>query len=154
MTTWDDRWSSLADFTATWSKDRSRKLGAVIVNDRQVVVGLGWNGFPRGVDDNIAARHTRPTKYLFSEHAERNALYNAAANGNATAGTRMYSSMFPCAACCRGIIQCGIVSVTAPKPDLNDKTYAEEFLATIEMFSEAGVSICYSAGEHPSRAPD
>ena len=46
---WDSRWIELCKLVASWSKDRSRQVGAVIVDERNTVVGLGWNGFPRGV---------------------------------------------------------------------------------------------------------
>jgi dCMP deaminase len=83
MAEWNERWMSLAMMVASWSKDRSRGTGAVIVDGRNVLVSLGWNGFPRGVNDDVDARHERPAKYRWTEYAERNAIYNAAANGAA-----------------------------------------------------------------------
>ena len=87
---WDLRWMSVASLVATWSKDRSRKCGAVIVDSRNVLVSLGWNGFPRGVADSPDYRHERPEKYLWTEHAERNAIYNAAANGHNLPERRLF----------------------------------------------------------------
>ncbi len=105
---WDARWIELVRLVASWSKDRSTKTGCVIVDSRNVLVSIGWNGFPRGVLDELEERHERPAKYDLTEHAERNAIYNAAAKGNALAGCRLYVNWFPCAECARAIIQSGI----------------------------------------------
>jgi dCMP deaminase len=136
----------------SWSKDRSRKVGAVIVDRDNVEVSNGWNGFPRKIDDEIEDRHQRPAKYLWSEHSERNALYNAARKGRATAGCRIYQSMYPCAHCARGIIQSGIVEVITVEPNWDDATYAEEFAVTKEMLAEAGVTVRFMEGQTPVRA--
>jgi dCMP deaminase len=131
----------MARLVATWSKDRSRTCGAVIVDDRNVVVALGWNGFPRGVDDDVDARHERPAKYLWTEHAERNAIYNAAACGHATRGCTMILPWYPCADCARAIIQAGLVCIVCIEPDWNDHIWAEAFAVTREMLTEAGVTV-------------
>lgn len=150
--TWDDRWLDMARLVASWSKDRSRQVGAVIVNDRNVVVSMGWNGFPRSINDDIECRHQRPDKYLWSEHAERNALFNAAANGNSTLNCRIYQSMYPCAHCARGIIQAGISEVITVEPDWNDETYGDEFAVTRQMLEEANVAVRFVDGQTPQRA--
>lgn len=138
---WDTRWMDMAKLVASWSKDRSRHAGAVIVDVRNVLVSIGWNGFPRGIDDNVEARHERPLKYAWTEHAERNALYNAAANGHPTKGCTMYLQWFPCADCARAIIQSGIVELVCVQPDWDDPTWGADFLITKEMLSESGVKV-------------
>lgn len=152
LMSWDDRWLGMARLVASWSKDRSRCVGCVIVNNRNVVVSLGWNGFPRGIDDEIEDRHRRPEKYLWSEHAERNALFNASASGNSTLNCRIYQSMYPCAHCARGIVQAGIIEVVTVEPDWNDMTYGDEFAVTKAMLKEAGVKVRFVKGETPVRA--
>lgn len=118
---WDDYFMGMASYVATKSKDRSTKVGAVIVSDPdRAVLSTGWNGFPRGVDDDIEARHERPSKYNWTEHAERNAIYNAARHGICLAGATIYITHFPCCDCARAITQSGIVEVVCPEPDLND----------------------------------
>lgn len=150
--TWDERWLGMARLVGSWSKDRSRCVGCVIVNDRNVVVSLGWNGFPRAIDDEVESRHQRPEKYLWSEHAERNALFNAAASGNSTLNCRIYQSMYPCAHCARGIVQAGIHEVITVEPDWFDETYGDEFEITRQMFDEASVRVRFVEGETPVRA--
>jgi dCMP deaminase len=146
-TNWDERWLAEAGIKGSWSKDRSRKVGSVIVNERNVEVSTGWNGFPRGVNDEIEARHQRPLKYLWSVHSEVNAIYNAAAEGRATKGCRIYQTLFPCAGCAQAIIQSGLVEVITVEPDWNDATYAEQFAVSREMLTEAGVKIRYVKGD-------
>src|SRR5689334_8457570 len=93
---WDSRFMKLAQQIATWSKDRSRQVGCVIVGPSNEIRAAGFNGFPRGVDDLNERRHTRPAKYKWTEHAERNAIYNAARVGIPLQGSRMYLPWFPC----------------------------------------------------------
>ena len=81
MPSWDEYFLTLCDAVALKSKDRSTKLGCVIVGVGHEVRSTGYNGFPRGVNDNVDARHQRPEKYKWTEHAERNAIYNAARCG-------------------------------------------------------------------------
>lgn len=141
--TWDNRWMTTAKLVAEWSKDRSRKCGAVIVDERNVLVSVGWNGFPRGVNDDIDIRHQRPDKYKWTEHAERNAIYNAAANGHPTKNCTMYLSWYPCADCARAIIQCGIKSMICVNPDWNDHRWAEDFKVVKEMMDEVKMDVRY-----------
>ncbi len=146
---WDDRWVGMAQLVANWSKDRSRKTGAVIVDFRNVLVAVGWNGFPRGIDDNVEIRHERPAKYQWTEHAERNAVYNAAAKGISTAGCRMYQAWYPCADCARAIIQAGIVELIAVEPDWSDAKWGSDFTEVRNMLAEAGVFTRFLAGRTP-----
>jgi len=141
---WDSRWMELAKHIASWSKDKSTKVGAVIVNDANRVVSLGWNGFPRGVNDDVMERHDRPAKYLYTEHAERNAIYNAAAIGTVLSQCSIYLPWFPCADCARAIIQSGISTVICVKPETNEK-WDDSFKASLEMLTEAKVEIRYVA---------
>lgn len=143
---WDTRWMDMAELVASWSKDRSRKTGAVIVDSRNVLVAVGWNGFPRGLNDDKPERHDRPAKYQWTEHAERNAIYNAAAKGISTNGCRMYLSWYPCADCARAIIQAGVSEMVAVEPDWNDQKWAADFAMVKTMLAEAGVSCRFLAG--------
>src|SRR5437868_3747766 len=117
MTDWDDRFIELARHIGQWSKDPSRKVGCVIVGPYNEVRATGYNGFPRGVDDSAVERNQRPAKYLWTEHAERNAIYNAARCGIPIAGCRIYVPWFPCMDCARAIVQVGLQELIAIRPD-------------------------------------
>lgn len=146
---WDLRFMKMAKLVSSWSKDTT-KVGAVIVGPHREVRSLGYNGFPRGVDDSVKARGQRPLKYLWTEHAERNAIFNASLSGVSLAGCTMYLNGdhgFPCAECARAIIQCGIKALIGLPPNFDLPKYAEEYRNTILMFQEAGVAFRSIRGE-------
>lgn len=142
----------LAFAAAARSTDRSRKTGAVIVdpgrNDQ--LVAVGWNQFPPGISD-LEPRHQRPAKYKWTEHAERNAIYRAAADGRATKGCTMALSWYPCADCARAIIQAGITDLLAVEPDWRDERWKEDFAVANNMLAEGGVVTYFVAGRHAPR---
>jgi len=143
MADWDKRFIDVTRLVASWSKDRNRKVGAVIVNSKNSIVATGYNGFVSGIKDDIDARHERPAKYLFTEHAERNCIYSCSNHGIKTSGCTMILEWFPCADCARAIIQSGIIKVICNAPDFNDDRWGESFKASDEMFKEAGIEIKY-----------
>lgn len=141
MADWDTRFMNLARHISEWSKDRSTKVGAVIAGPDNEVRALGYNGFPRGIDDDAPQRHERPEKYLWVEHAERNAIYNASRVGIPLAGCTMYLPWFPCMDCARAIVQSGIQTLVALKPDLSDPKWGEDFKRALTLFEEAGLTV-------------
>lgn len=149
---WDNRWLDMATLVASWSKDHSRKTACVIVDDRNVLVAIGWNGFPRGVNDGPEYRHQRPAKYQWTEHAERNAIYNAAANGFSVRGCTMFSLWYLCSDCTRAVIQSGISEYVCPEPDWTDDRWAGEFDISKGMMAEAGIVSRFVEGYAPLAA--
>ena len=105
-----------------------------------------FNGFPRGADDGRIERYERPTKYAWTEHAERNAIYNAARIGVSVEGCRMYVPWFPCIDCARAIVQSGISELIAIKPDLDDPRWGDNFRITLELFKEVGLKTRWFPG--------
>ena len=101
---WDNRFLALAEHISTWSKDPSSKVGAIIVDDNKIVVGMGYNGFPRGVWDKVTRYSDRETKYKFVVHAEVNACLQA---GNSAKNATLYVSTLPfiCNECAKVIVQ-------------------------------------------------
>lgn len=138
---WNKRFMDVADLVSTWSKDQSRQTAAVIVDNRNCILAVGWNGFPRGINDDVPERHERPAKYKWTEHAERNAIYNAAATGTPTSGATMYMPWYPCADCARAIIQSGIARLFCVEPNWDDAVWAEDFRVVKEMLKESSVVI-------------
>jgi len=138
--TWDDRYMGLVRLVSGWSKDRSTKVGAAVVDARNNLRVMGYNGFPRRVDDNIDSRHERPTKYLFTAHAEENCISQAAYMGVSLDGCRIYVSWLPCAKCSRAIIQAGISEIVTDNVEVPQR-WKEEFIVSLKMLDEAGVVI-------------
>lgn len=140
---WDRKFISLSEHISQWSKDRSTKVGAVIVDSDNRVISTGYNGFPAGLDDDIDERHLRPAKYKYTEHAERNAIYSAARIGSSTKGCSMYLQWFPCSDCARAIIQSGVKRIVCKRPDFENKNWGEDFRFSIEMLEECNINIDY-----------
>ena len=138
---WDRRWLELATLISGWSKDRSRGVGCVFVGSANQILSTGYNGLPRGIDDNVDERHERPEKYDWTEHAERNAIFNAARTGTPLQGSTTYVSLFPCVACARALIQVGADTLVAPAPDLDDERWGREFEVSVSMLNEAGITL-------------
>ena len=141
MEKWDKKFIKLSSHISGWSKDKNKKVGAVIVDSDNIVLSMGYNGIPRGCDDTDESRYERPTKYFFTEHAERNAIYHAARHGVSLKGCKMYVTLFPCADCARAMIQSGITKLIAPKPNLEHEVWGEHFKAAIQMMEEAKIDI-------------
>ena len=144
MSKWDVRFLRLALEVSTWSKDRSTQVGAVIVGEDRSPGPYGYNGFPRFIDDEKEERHSRPSKYDWTEHAERNAIYNAARMGVALKGSTIYVTHVPCADCARAIIQVGITRVVTIASCMEggfSERWSEAAEITREMLAEANIPI-------------
>lgn len=130
----------LAKLAATWSKDKGTGVGAIIVNDDKKVLSIAFNGFPRGVKDDIACRHESPIKFHYTAHAESNAINEAEVS---LRGGTLYCTFFPCSDCARSIIQKFIKRVVAPKPDFSDSRWGEGHSISLEMFQEVGIDVSF-----------
>lgn len=134
---WDECFMRMAHVIAQRSKDPSTRLGAVVVTPNNVVVGMGYNGWPRGIEaDELPwdrEGQLDNTKYAYVCHAEENAIYNA---NNSTDGCKIYCALFPCNECAKTIIQNGIKEVI-----YEDDKYHDEpaFIASRKLFELSGV---------------
>ncbi len=140
---WNYRFMELALHISTWSKDSSTKVGCVIVSPEKAILSMGYNGFPRGVNDDISTRHERPTKYDFVVHAEENALLNAGRNGTRLNGGILYVTMPPCTHCAGSIIQSGIKEIFYLEPEIQKQIpgWRDSLNISFTMFKEAGVKV-------------
>ena len=86
---WDERFLKLAEQISTWSKDPSRKIGAIAVRDRKILA-TGYNGFPKGIEDSDDRYNNRELKYMYVVHAEMNCIYNAAEYGVSLKWSTLY----------------------------------------------------------------
>jgi len=137
---WDERYLDLAAGISGWSKDPSRKIGAVAVGSKGNVLAQGFNGFPRGIDDNEDLYNNREVKYKYVVHAEMNVIYNATYNGVSLDGSTLYVHGLPvCSDCAKGVIQVGIKRVVMPE-QLIPEHWQPSWQLTKTMFNEAGVS--------------
>lgn len=135
---WDRRFLLLSQQIASWSKDPSRGVGAVIVSQARQIVATGFNGLPRGVED-LPQRLERPVKYDYVCHAELNAIIQCARNGVSPVGTTIYTSFSPCVQCTLAIVQAGIVRVVTYTEGAGDAHWADSFAKARAVLHEAGV---------------
>jgi len=137
---WEEYFMAASFLSAMRSKDPVTQVGACIVNKENVVVGLGYNGMPKGCSDDELpwTKHSvdkLDNKYLYVVHAEVNAITNR--NTALLDGCRMYVGLFPCNECAKVIIQAGIREVIF----MSDKHCAKpETIAAKRMFQMAGVA--------------
>lgn len=144
MSKWDLDYLALARFWALRkSKDPSTKVGAVIVRPDKTIASLGYNGFPRGIDDSEERLWLRSEKYPRMVHAETNAILSAQ---EPLACHTLYTWPFaPCSNCAALIIQAGIARVvySMEKEDIPSRErssrWSEDNNLALSMLREAGV---------------
>lgn len=141
---WDEYFLNLLENIKLRSKDPNTKFGCVIVGPDNEIRSTGYNSLCRGVEAK-PERLERPEKYLWIEHCDRNAIYNAARVGIPLNGCTMYLPALPCLDCSRGIIQCGIKVLKYSKEGQekwDSKKYNKELAEkSLEMLKEAGVEV-------------
>lgn len=103
---WDECFMRIANVISERSKDPSTQAGAVVVGKDNIVVGVGYNGWPRGIASDALPWEREGdfenTKYAYVCHAEENAIYNA---NNSVVDCKIYCTLFPCNECAKTIIQ-------------------------------------------------
>lgn len=137
---WNQRWLDVAEMVATWSKDPSTKVGAVLFHSQDnVPLAFGYNGLARGVSDDDNRLQNRELKYSLTVHAEANALLNALRSGATVKGSTLMVTHPPCTACAALIIQAGVSHVMYKAPN-EDYLSRWDTRLSDEMFAEAGVT--------------
>mmetsp|Transcript_2407 Transcript_2407/g.4920 ORF Transcript_2407/g.4920 Transcript_2407/m.4920 type:complete len:291 (-) Transcript_2407:187-1059(-) len=141
---WDEYFMAVAYLSAARSKDPNRQVGACIVGSDKVILGIGYNGFPRGCQDDALPwaklahdGDVLNTKYPYVCHAEMNAIMNK--NAASLAGASIYVTMYPCNECAKLIIQAGIKHVAFHRGKLGGKDPSYE--ASNRLFKLAGVEV-------------
>lgn len=131
------------------SHDPERKVGAVITDDADNVVATGTNAPPLSLNLTLAESHEavrqdRTWKYFVLEHAERNAIFSAYAQGKVLAGATMYSTLFPCADCARAIVAARLsrlVVLGLEKDPIRDEKWLDHYRHAERILALAGVAV-------------
>lgn len=133
---WDECLMQMAHVISKRSKDPSTRTGAVIVNQQNVIVGMGYNGWPRGIDHDFpwdSEGEFLEIKNTYVVHAEENAIYNA---NQSTKGCILYCLLFPCNECAKTIVQTGIQEVVFESDRNHDRPV---WIASRRILDAAGV---------------
>lgn len=109
---WDEYFMGVSLLSGLRSKDPNTQVGACIVNQDKRIVGVGYNGLPRGCEDDefpwTNQGEFKDTKYPYVVHAELNAILNSTQSLH---GSKLYVNLFPCNECAKAIIQSGIKEI-------------------------------------------
>ena len=136
-----EKFLPMARAVAALSKDPSAKVGAVALNDDGILLAVGYNGFPRGVDDDPERYAVKEVKYRLVSHAEQNLVAQAAYAGHSLKGsTVVLSGLYPCSSCAKSLIQAGVKRIFAPPADANPR-WAPDAEWSALMFRESGVEV-------------
>lgn len=146
---WDDYFMTMVYLVAMRSSDESTHIGAVIVGPDNEIRSVGYNGFPRGLQDDVPERQQRPEKYFWFEHGERNAIFNATLMGVSLKGCKMYTNGIPCMDCARAIVQAGIKEIIVDEnwDKENLEKWKEHAKRSMKMFAEVGVRVRFYSGK-------
>ena len=136
---WDEYFMNIAVLSALRSKDENTQVGACIVNNKNRIVSIGYNGMPNGCNDIEMpwGRDGAPlhTKYPFVCHAELNAILNTKTD---LEGCTLYVTLFPCNECAKAIIQSGIKKVVFYQNKYKD---TDSCRASTIMFDKSNVKV-------------
>ena len=135
---WDEYFMGVAMLASYRSKDPNTQVGACIVNSKNRIMSVGYNGFPMGCSDDEFPWERQgsayDTKYFYVCHAELNAILNS--RDSNLEGCKIYVALFPCNECAKAIIQSGIKEVVY----MADKyANSDSVIAAKRMFDTAGV---------------
>ena len=136
---WDTYFMGIAQLSSKRSKDPKTQVGACIVNQDNKIVGIGYNGFPKGISDDEFPWHDQgdflETKYPFVVHAEANAILNASQD---LKECKLFVTLFPCNECTKLIIQSGIKELIY----ISNKDEGKDFqIASKKMLEKAQVKL-------------
>lgn len=136
---WDEYFMGIAKLSAKRSKDPNTQVGACIVNADKRIVGIGYNGFPRGIsDDNFPWERSgsyENTKYPYVVHAEMNAIFNSI---TAVKDCIVYVNYFPCSECMKHLVQAGIKKVIYEQMYMPD---SPQTAASKKMAEAVGIEV-------------
>lgn len=125
------------------SKDPNAKVGALIVKDTYPL-SFGYNGIIRGFPDFSSILFDKEKKLIYTEHAERNAIFNAVRNGINLIDTTIYCTHPSCHECARAIIQSGIKNVVFLRnEEFINGSWKESIVNGLHMFHETNVNVLW-----------
>ena len=138
---WDEYFANIALLAALRSKDKNTRVGAILVDKNNRIIGTGYNGLPSGIDESqfpttndTVNNSYENTKYPYVIHAEMNALCNTTVFD--ITGSKLYCTLFPCCHCAKLLIQRGVKEIIY----LSDKHHDDpEYVASRKLLTLSNV---------------
>jgi len=150
---WHSMFMGVALLAAARSKDARKRNGACIASSDYKILGVGYNGLPRGCDDEDPTywadddEDPLHSRHSYIVHAEVNAILNCVVLP--LTGSTIYATQFPCPRCVQSIIQVGIKRVVY----LEQKPHQVAAIAAAsKMLRDAGLQV-QSLAELESESP-
>lgn len=138
-----EKFLPVAKAIASLSKDPSTKVGSIALDENGIILAVGYNGFPRNVNDDLKRYEDRDVKYKLISHSEQNLVAQAAYAGHSLKGsTVVLSGLYPCSSCAKSLIQAGVKRIITPPPG-NNLRWSDDSEWSKILFSEASVEIIY-----------
>lgn len=143
--TWEETFLTLATTIAARSKDPHVQVGACIVSADNKVLAMGYNGTPRGMEDEDfpwedGELNSPDAKYAYVMHAERNAVLNYRGSLTDFVGARAYVTHLPCIECTKTLVQIGVKEITY----LHHYTmFPRADVITQRLCDAAGIRLCH-----------
>jgi len=139
---WHSMFMGVALLASARSKDSRKRNGACVVSPDNKIIGVGYNGLPRGCSDDDETywmdddSDPFQSRHSYIVHAEVNAILNCVVLPltNAT----IYATQYPCPKCAQSIIQVGIRRVVYLEKKSHQHRVNE---ASSKMLADAGVVV-------------
>ena len=139
---WDEYFANIALLAALRSKDENTRVGAILVDKNNRIIGTGYNGLPSGIDEtqfpttnDTVNNSYENTKYPYVIHAEMNALCNTTVFD--ISDSKLYCTLFPCCHCAKLLIQRGVKEIIY----LSDKHHDDpEYIASRKLLDAANIT--------------
>lgn len=134
MISWDEMFMQMAETVAKRSKDPRTQVGAVLVSPGNNRVAIGYNGFPKGIEETPERWED---KYSYVVHAEENAILNAKCD---LEGWTLYVTLFPCTSCTNKILQAGISRIVYANNESRSLD-TDSIQRSLQLFKEMGIEV-------------
>lgn len=135
---WDSYFMSIAYIASLRSKDPNTKVGAVLIDQYKHIIGTGYNGFIKGIDESKLPLSRDgewlETKYPYIVHAEINCILNSITTS--LDGSTLYCTLFPCNECAKAIIQKGIKEIIY----LNEPRTKDTYIASKKLMDLSNIT--------------
>lgn len=127
---WSEYFMAIARTVSIRSKDPNTKVGAVLVDKDNRIIGTGYNGFPQAMIETPELWQ-RPIKYEYVVHAEVNCILHSTSN---TKNSSLFVTMYPCKDCAKLIVNAGVKRIIYA-----DDKYKNEI--SEHIFNSCGINV-------------